>query len=102
MAAPYANTHVRRPIGQAEGAGRALVLGLVSLICCGLILGPIAIYEGVQVRYRVRTSNGRLSGDGMGVAAIVCGSVAVLLNLIGLWLAATGRSPLVTSGTSGR
>jgi hypothetical protein len=102
MAAPYANTHMPRPVARADGAVRALVLGIVALICCGIILGPIAIYEGVQVRYRVRVSNGRLSGDGMAVAAIVCGAVAFVLSLIGLWLAATGRSPFVTTNTDGR
>lgn len=99
MAGPYANTRSVRPIARADGAVRALVLGLVSLVCCGLIIGPFAIYEGVQVRYRVRTSNGRLSGDGFGVAAIILGSVAVLLSLVGLYLAATGRYQTGTTRT---
>jgi hypothetical protein len=96
---PYAGTHVPRPMGLADGAVRALVLGIASLICCGIVLGPIAVYEGVQVRYRVRTSNGRLRGDGYGVAAIVLGSVAVLFSLVGIYLAATGRYQF--GGTSG-
>ena len=99
MVNPYSHTHVPRPIARADGAVRAIVLGIVSLVCCGLVVGPIAIYEGTQVRYRVRVSNGRLSGDGMAVAAIVCGAVAFVLSLIGLYLTATGRSPFATTGT---
>jgi hypothetical protein len=86
-------------MARAEGAVRALVLGIVSLICCGIILGPIAIYEGSQVRYRVRASNGRLDGDGFGIAAMVLGAIATFFSLIGIYLAATGRSPFLTGNT---
>jgi uncharacterized Tic20 family protein len=99
MANPYAYTHVQRPMGRADGAVKALVLGIVSLICCGIILGPIAIYQGSQVRYRVRTSNGRLDGDGFGIAAMVLGAIATVLSLIGIILAATGHYPLTTTST---
>ena len=100
MANPYAYTHVSRPMARADGAVKALVLGIVSLICCGIILGPIAIYEGTQVRYRVRTSNGRLDGDGFGIAAIVLGIIATLFSVIGIILLATGHSVAPTN--SGR
>ena len=85
-------------MARADGAVKALVLGIVSLICCGIILGPIAIYEGSQVRYRVRTSNGRLDGDGFGLAAMILGAIATVFSVIGILLAATGHSPFVTSG----
>jgi hypothetical protein len=101
MANPYAYTHVSRPMARADGAVKALVLGIVSLICCGIILGPIAIYEGSQVRYRVRTSNGRLDGDGFGIAAIVLGIIATLFSVIGIILLATGHSTF-TPTNSGR
>ncbi len=99
VSGPYAHTRAPVPMARAEGAVRALVLGIVSLICCGIILGPIAIYEGSQVRYRVRASNGRLDGDGFGIAAMVLGAVATLFSLIGIYLAATGRSPFLTNNT---
>jgi hypothetical protein len=100
MANPYAYTHVSRPMARADGAVKALVLGIVSLFCCGIIIGPIAIYEGTQVRYRVRTSNGRLDGDGFGIAAIVLGIIATLFSVIGIILYATGHHALAP--TTGR
>ena len=101
VAGPYSATRSVHTVGRADGAIRALVLGLVSLVCCGLIVGPFAIYEGVQVRYRVRTSNGRLSGDGFGVAAIILGSVALLLNLVYLYMVATGKYSVTSTGSGG-
>lgn len=98
MTGPYAHTRAPRPMARADGAVKALVLGIVSLICCGIILGPIAIYEGSQVRYRVRVSNGRLDGDGFGLAAMILGGIATVLSVIGIILAATGNSPFGASG----
>ena len=97
MGNPYAHTHVPRPMARAEGASKALTLGIVSLFCCGIILGPIAIYEGSQVRYRVRASNGRLDGDGFGIAAMVLGGIATFFSVIGIILIATGHYPVGTA-----
>ena len=91
----------RVALARADGAVRALVLGLVSLLCCGVVLGPIAIYEGLQVRYRVRVSNGRLSGDGFAIAAIILGVLGTLNSLIGIWLVATGHQISFTTTGGG-
>ena len=101
MASPYAHTRSPVPLARADGAVKALVLGIVALVCCGF-LGPFAIYEGMQVRYRVRTSNGRLDGDGFAIAGIVLGIIATAFLVIGIILAATGNYPLTTSSTGGR
>jgi Domain of unknown function (DUF4190) len=63
-----------------KGATTALVLGLVGLLCCALA-GPFAIYEGTKSRRRIRESNGYLTGDGMAMAGVILGAVA-----IGLWI----------------
>ena len=55
----------------------------------------------MQVRYRVRTSNGRLDGDGFAIAGIVLGIIATVFLVIGIILAATGNYPSTTS-TGGR
>jgi Domain of unknown function (DUF4190) len=83
----------------APGATKTLVLGLVSVLCCG-ILGPFAIYTGVQTRFRIRVSNGRLGGDGLAIAGIFFGTIGTLLWLYGIYRAATGR-PIWLGTTSG-
>ncbi len=67
-----------------KGSVTSLVLGIVGMLCCGIILGPAAIYEGVKARRRIAASNGTLTGDGMALAGIILGSVAVAFFVIGM------------------
>ena len=97
---PYA---MPRQIGRppnAPGATKAMWLGIVSLLCCSL-LGPWAIYTGVQVRFRIRVSNGRLGGEGYAIAGIILGALSTLLFCYSLYRTATGH-PLWTVTTTGR
>jgi hypothetical protein len=90
----------RAKLPNAQGAVRALVLGIISLLCCG-ILGPFAIYEGNQARFRIRVSNGRLGGDGLAIAGMILGAIATVLLLINLLLLATGQYHFGRTTTSG-
>ena len=89
----YAATYSRRPIGRAKGAVAALVCGILSLVCCGVIVGAIAIYQGSQARFRIRVSNGRLGGNGMALAGMIMGGVAIVEWAVWLVLVATGHHP---------
>jgi hypothetical protein len=56
--------------------------------CCGLgLVGLVAIVLGVKARREVRLSGGRLHGDGLALAGIVTGLVAVVLGVLVLVLA---------------
>jgi hypothetical protein len=61
-----------------KGATRALILGIVSLLICGVLLGPAAIYEGVQSRKRIAQSGGALTGDALALAGIILGVIGVV------------------------
>ena len=72
-----------RPNGLATAA---LVTGVVSLVlgtcCCGIfgILGGIgAITLGIVARGQIRTSSGGQTGDGLALAGIITGALAVVL-----------------------
>jgi len=82
----------------ADGAVRSLVLGILAILCCG-ILGPFAIYAGNQARFRIRVSNGRLGGDGIAIAGMILGAIATVLLVIGLLLLATGPYRATTYGS---
>jgi hypothetical protein len=102
----YAQTYWRgAPQANAKGAVAALVLGILSLVLgvcgCGVILGPIAIYQGSQARFRIRSSNGRLGGNGMALAGMLLGGLAVLWFVVGLILYATGSYHVVYVRPSG-
>ena len=96
----YASTYSPRPIGRAKGAVAALVCGILSLVCCGVILGAVAIYQGSQARYRIRASNGRLGGNGMALAGMIMGAVAVIEWVVWLYLFATGHHVLYVPTTT--
>ena len=61
--------------GKATGA---LVCGIVGLLLCGVVLGPVAIYLGMQAKREIRSSDGRLKGEGLATAGIVMGIIALI------------------------
>ena len=83
------------PPGIARTSGKAtaaLITGVSSVVlswCCGLgLAGLVAIVLGVKARREIRLSGGRLHGDGLALAGIVTGLVAVVLGVLVLALAA--------------
>lgn len=77
----------------------ALIVGITSLVlsfCCVGIIGIVAVVLGAKARNEISSSGGRQTGDGMALAGIITGAVAVLISLalvvlIGI-LIATGNS----------
>ena len=83
----------------------ALVVGIlaaVGLFCYGvpaIILGPIAVFLGLNARRRIKASEGALGGYGLAMAGWITGLAAACLGLlivafIGLFaiIALTGHS----------
>jgi hypothetical protein len=79
--------------GKAVGA---LVCGIIGLAVCAPV-GIAAIVLGGQSRRAIADSGGRLQGDGMALAGLIMGWVAVGLLILGVLvvvivLAAAGTS----------
>ena len=73
------------PPMQTKQSGKAiasLVCGIVGFCICGVILGPIAIFLGLQARKEIPASRGALTGDGMALAGIILGAVSLVLWLV--------------------
>ncbi len=62
-------------------AKKALILSIVSFFCCGVILGSLSIYYGVNARNGLR-NYGVEDGQGMALAAIIIGIISVVLNVL--------------------
>jgi hypothetical protein len=66
----------------------ALVVGIlaaVGLFCYGvpaIILGPIAVFLGLNARRRIKASEGALGGYGLAMAGWITGLVAACLGLL--------------------
>jgi len=62
----------------------SLVLGIVSVICCGLglVLGPLAIAFGISGRNKILQSGGMLVGSGMAAAGLALGIIGTVLSIL--------------------
>jgi hypothetical protein len=81
------------PEGVSDSQGVTPGLAIGSLVCgilaffipfFGFILAILAIIFGVRVRGMIRESEGRLGGEGMALAGLICGIVAIATSL--LWI----------------
>ena len=75
------------PILPTNGkATAALITGITTLVlswCCGLgVLGVVAVVLGIRGRAEVRASQGTQTGDGLALAGIITGAIAVVIGLV--------------------
>jgi hypothetical protein len=67
-------------------ATAALITGITTLVlswCCGLgVLGLVAVVLGMKGRAEVRQSQGTQTGEGLAIAGIITGGIAVLIGLL--------------------
>jgi hypothetical protein len=50
--------------------------------CCGAgVIGVVAVVLGLKARNEIAASGGRQGGDGMALAGIITGGIAVLIGL---------------------
>jgi hypothetical protein len=60
-------------------ATAALVLGIVGLLCGGLVVNAVAIWLGSRSRRRIAASGGQLEGAGRAAAGFYLGIVGLVL-----------------------
>ena len=81
-------------------ATAALITGISSLVlswCCGLgLVGIAAIVLGIKARSEIRASRGAQGGDGMAIAGIITGAIAIVIGLLALAVLFV----LIASGTT--
>jgi len=70
--------------GTSQMAVWAMVLGILSVICCCL-LGPVAIILGAVALSQIK-ARPELTGRGFAITGIVLGSVSILLVIAGIIL----------------
>jgi len=63
----------------------SLVTGILSLVCCfvllGVILGPAAAIMGFISRNRITQSNGTLGGGGLAIGGLILGVVGFIASV---------------------
>jgi Domain of unknown function (DUF4190) len=67
---------------QNQKALWAMISGIVSLLCCGIILGVVAIVLSMQAKKEIAASGGSQSGDGMAQAGLITGIIGIVLSIV--------------------
>ena len=92
-------------------ATTSLILGIVSVVMCGLLLGIPAMIIARQAKREIRESQGRLGGEGLATAgfvtgligtiwSVVVGLVFVALAIFGVWASETCHESVDVDGNS--
>ena len=63
-------------------ATTSLVLGICSLVVCGLFLGIPAMIVSSQAKREIRESQGRLGGHGMATAGFITGLIGTIWSVL--------------------
>jgi hypothetical protein len=56
----------------------SMITGIISLFCCGIVLGPVAIVLSSQARSEIRQSQGWQTGEGQAKAGLILGIIGVV------------------------
>jgi hypothetical protein len=68
----------------APGAVVALVLGIISVVTCGVPTGPFAIWQGLSAEKAIKQAPGYYEGKGMATAGWILGIIGTIF-LVG-WI----------------
>jgi type II secretory pathway pseudopilin PulG len=79
QAQPYPGQYQPQTDGKATAS---LVLGILSILCFGLLTGLPAIILGHISRGNIEQSRGRLTGAGMALAGLILGYVSIVSTIL--------------------
>jgi hypothetical protein len=63
-------------------ATTSLILGIVSIVMCGLFLGIPAMILSRQAKREIRESQGRVGGEGLATAGFVTGLIGTIWSVV--------------------
>ncbi|NUR08203.1 MAG: DUF4190 domain-containing protein [Nocardioidaceae bacterium] len=75
----------------------ALVLGILSLLCCGIFAGIPALILGMQAKREIASSAGSQTGAGMAQAGFILGIISIALSALYVVLFIVGAAPSFNS-----
>jgi hypothetical protein len=82
----YQQPAYQQPPSSSGRATTSLILGILSLVACGLLLGIPAMVVARQAKREIRESGGRIGGDGLATAGFVTGLLGTLWSVLVLLL----------------
>jgi hypothetical protein len=77
---------LRRGYREPHRGAMILTLGILSIVLCGPVCGPIAWILGHQDLEKIRAGQMDRTGEGITQAGYVCGIIGTILGILGLIL----------------
>ena len=77
-----AAAHGGGPVQNASGATTSLVLGILSLVLCGIFTGIPAMITARSAKREIDESRGRLGGRGLATAGFVTGLIGTIWSAL--------------------
>lgn len=62
----------------------SMILGILSIVCCGLFAGIPALILGNSAQKEISAAGGAQSGEGMAKAGVILGWISVVLSVLGV------------------
>jgi hypothetical protein len=75
-----------------------MILGIVSLVCCGLLAGIPAIILGHIAKNEIDASGGTQEGRGMAQAGFIMGIIGTVLSVLGAIVYIVALGAMVSTG----
>ena len=70
-----------RGVQSCKEATWSLVLGIIGVLCCGVILGIVAIVLGVKAKNKIAKNPG-MEGSGKATAGIILGIIGIIAHIL--------------------
>jgi len=67
----------------------SMILGIVSIVCCGIFAGIPALILGSSAKNEITASGGMQTGEGMAKAGVILGWISIALSILGVIFALT-------------
>ncbi len=67
-------------------AGASLIWGIVGIFCCGIVLGPFAVYRANKAKQLIAQHNVGHQYAGQATAGMICGIIGIVLFVVGVGL----------------
>lgn len=69
---------------QNQKALWAMILGILSIVCCGIFAGIPALILGNSAKNEIAASQGLQTGEGMAKAGVILGWISIALSIVGV------------------
>lgn len=62
----------------------SMILGIISIVCCGILAGIPALILGNQAKAEIAASHGGQTGEGQAKAGVILGWISIALTIVGI------------------